>query len=153
MFTLLTIFAYISVFAARVSEDAGILNSWINVPSNLLILMVISIGTVVGSRAIKVEQAKSGALPLIDNSSLTTNRDGKTDLVKIQMLIWTVIAIIVYLTILHQFISNHCFLFVVPEGCPKNPLTLPDIDTAFMVLLGVSQGGYVANQLADKPTT
>ncbi len=110
VFTMLTVFAYTTVFAARAWEG-GLLkslkegNDWLNVPSNLLILMGITVGTAVASRAIKVEQAKTGTLPTEDKSSLSTNRDGKTDLVKIQMLIWTVIAVVVYLQILWQFMG------------------------------------------------
>ncbi len=156
LFTMLTVFAYTTVFAARAFENggAGLLatlkdgNSWLNVPSNLLILMGISVGTAVASRAIKVEQAKAGILPVEDKSSLTSNRDGKTDLVKIQMLIWTVIAVFVYLQILWQFMGHHCY--AITEGCPKEwGNALPDIDTAFMVLLGISQGGHVVNQLSQ----
>lgn len=147
IFTLLTIFAYTTVFAARVGEISGLINnSWVNVPSNLLILMGISVGTAIASRAIKVEQIKSGNITesaASDESSLTTSRDGKTDLVKIQMLMWTLIAVVVYLNILWRFILN--------EGFKGDNPALPDIDTAFMVLLGISQGGHVANQLSEKP--
>lgn len=157
IFTMLTIFAYTTVFAARVfeKEGAGLLPSlkegdtWLGVPSNLLMLMGISIGTAVASRAIKVNQAENRTLPP-DESSLTTYRDGKTDLVKIQMLIWTTIAVFVYLQILWRFMLNECYL-PTAISCPKEwGNSLPDIDTAFLVLLGVSQAGQVVNQLSEK---
>jgi len=146
VFTMLCVFAYTSVFAARVGEVSGVLSGWISVPSNLLILMGFSIGTAVASRAIKVEQIKSGALPdsSPDLSSLTTYRDGRTDLIKIQMLIWTLIAVVVYLIYLWRYMGNEGFL-------GEHPTPLPDIDTAFMILLGASQGGQVVNQLTEKP--
>lgn len=158
VFTILTVFAYTTVFAARIFENngSGLLpalkdgNNWLNVPSNLLILMGISVGTAVASRAIKIEQVKTGSLSDEDKSSLTRNRDGKTDLVKIQMLIWTVIAVVVYLEVLWRFMLQECYL-TNSSGCPTQwGNTLPDIDTAFMALLGVSQGGYVVNQLSEK---
>lgn len=141
VFTMLTVFAYTTVFAARVGASDGVISNWIEVPTNLLILMGISAGTAVASKAIRVEQKKNGALSGTDESSLTTNRDGKTDLVKIQMLVWTLVAVAVYLTILKRFMENTVF--------ETGTLPLPDIDTTFMVLLGVSQGGYVVNQLSE----
>lgn len=163
IFTMLTIFAYTTVFAARMFEKdgAGLLPSlkdgdtWLGVPSNLLMLMGISVGTAVASRAIKVNQAENGTLPPNDNSSLTTYRDGKTDLVKIQMLIWTAIAVFVYLQILWTYMNNHCYLPL--DLLPKDTVcqkewgnSLPDIDTAFLALLGISQAGQVVNQLSEK---
>ena len=164
VFTMLTVFAYTTVFAARALGEGGSLiptaNEWLKVPSNLLILMGISVGTAVASRAIRVQQAAtesssadangSGA---DDRSSLTTDSKGKTDLVKIQMLIWTVIAVVVYLTILSRFMVNGCYLLKPTGACaPDWGSSLPDIDSAFMVLLGVSQGGYVINKLSkDSP--
>jgi hypothetical protein len=146
VFTMLTVFTYTSVFAARAWEVPGLLNGWVNVPTNLLILMGISVGTAVASRAIKVEQAKTNASldsAASDLSSLTTYHDGRTDLIKIQMLIWTLIGVVVYMTILGRFMIN--------EGFKGDNPSLPDIDTAFMLLLGVSQGGQIVNQLTEKP--
>jgi hypothetical protein len=158
VFTMLTVFAYCTVFAARIFENdgAGLLPSlkegdtWLGIPSNLMILMGISVGTAVASRAIKVSQAKSGDLPPVDNSSLTTYHDGTINLVKIQMLIWTAIAVFIYLEILWRFMGNHCFDLASTHPCPKDwGNSLPDIDTAFLALLGVSQGGQVINQLSE----
>lgn len=152
VFTMLCVFAYTSVFAARVGEISGLLNGWVGVPTNLLVMMGISIGTAVASRAIKVEQVKNGLVadsPEHDLSSLTTHRDGRTDLIKIQMLIWTLIGVAVYLMQLWRYMANSGFLG--DPAHPELPPTLPDIDTAFMVLLGASQGGQIVNQLTEKP--
>lgn len=166
VFTMLTIFAYTTVFAARAVLNEGKMllpgegNDWLKVPTNLLILMGISVGTAVASRAIKTQQKnnetqtgheKSESEKPTDQSSLTTDSKGRTDLIKIQMLVWTVIAVIVYLTILYRFMEKTCFLSPLPTGCPTDwGNTLPDIDSAFMVLLGVSQGGYVLNKLSQE---
>ena len=161
VFTMLTVFAYTTVFAARAmnGDDSLMSEQWLSVPSNLLILMGISVGTAVASRAIKVqnlppkpEGVRSENIPINEKSSLTEDSNGKTDLVKIQMLIWTAIAVIVYLTILWRFMINGCYLLNPTGTCVASwGNSLPDIDSAFMVLLGVSQGGYVVNKLADTP--
>lgn len=164
VFTMLTVFAYTSVFAARALNEGGALipgsKDWLRVPSNLLILMGISVGTAVASRAIRTQQETSEPASAVaepsataDRSSLTTDVKGRTDLIKIQMLIWTVIAVVVYLTILSRFMLNNCFLSD-PQSklCGDVGNSLPDIDSAFMVLLGVSQGGYVVNKLSESST-
>jgi hypothetical protein len=63
------------------------------------------------------------------------------------MLIWTLIGVAVYLTYLWRYmaLANEEFLREHP--------VLPDIDTAFMILLGASQGGQVVNQLTEKPAS
>jgi hypothetical protein len=85
VFTMLTIFAYTSVFAARVMNVDGFLTELPGIPTNLMILMGISVVNAVGSRAIRETQASSGTLPQYDLSSVYQDRDGKTDLIKIQM--------------------------------------------------------------------
>lgn len=155
VFTMLTVFAYTTVFAARFFEPGGALiptaKDWLQIPSNLLILMGISVGTAVASRAIR-SQNDTGlpASRVSDSSSLTTDVNGKTDLIKIQMLIWTVIAVVVYLAILSRFMMNSCYLMNQDAKlCGDVGNSLPDIDSAFMVLLGVSQGGYIVNKLSE----
>lgn len=161
VFTMLTIFAYTTVFAARAmnGDNSLLRDQWLVVPSNLLILMGISVGTAAASRAITVqnlppkpEGVKSENIPVNEDSSLTTDSDGRTDLVKIQMLIWTAVAVVVYLTILWRFMINGCYLLNPTGTCVASwGNSLPDIDSAFMILLGVSQGGYVVNKLAQTP--
>lgn len=161
VFTMLTLFAYTTVFAARAwAVGSGVL-SGVDVPANLLILMGVSATTAVASRAIRVEQEKTKAgkiksgelLPKEDKSDLLRDQDGKTDLVKIQMLMWTVIAVGVYLFNLVRFVNNECYTGAgAPPLCPGGPVTtLPDIDTAFMALLTVSHAGYIVNKLSEGP--
>src|ERR1043166_270604 len=161
VFLLMTVFAYTTVFAARAfGENGGVAiwanlgsgNTWLAIPGNLLMLMGISVGTAVAGRAIKVQQENANLAPADDKTSLTTNADGKTDLVKIQMLIWTVVAVFVYIRTLWVFMDHGCY--ATAAACPKEwGNSLPDIDTAFLALLGISQAGHVANQLSQNSTS
>jgi len=63
---------------------------------------------------------------------------GVPELAKIQMLGFTFVAVGIFLaTVIHQIASNP-------------PITgLPDIDTSLLVLMGLSQGGYVAKKIVS----
>ncbi|MEA2008390.1 MAG: hypothetical protein U9O54_04660, partial [Chloroflexota bacterium] len=75
-----------------------------------------------------------------DDSNALTDRNGKTSLVKIQMLIWTLVSATIYLITFSHWLE---------EGSPEG-YALPDIDGALLVLMGVAQGGYIGGKLTSK---
>lgn len=152
IFTILTVFAYVTVVAARFidSPPGEPLPALPAVPINLLVLMGLSITTSTTSKAIAITSQAEGKSSAEDKSTLLKDRDDKFDLTKAQMLIWALVAVGVYLVVLYSFISAKCYLGVnVPDLCPKDA-ALPDIDAAFLVLMGVSQGTYVAGKLVSR---
>jgi hypothetical protein len=144
-FTALTVFAYSTATAARFLDtqikDADI--SIPQVPLNLLFLMGLSVATATGSKGLTISYFSQNQLnPNQDQSSLTTNRQGETDLIKTQMLIWTAITIVIYVAQLSRYISG--------RGYAGDNMALPDIDGALLVLMGVSQGGYIAGKVVSR---
>lgn len=160
IFTVLTVFAYVTILAARYmalkpGDPLPVLPS---VPVNLMALMGLSYLMSASSKAIAVSDAPQ-TQSKEDKSNLVANPSGETDLTKVQMLIWTLISVIVYLFAFTQFISAQCFLdatfrashglAALPLQCPQDA-ALPDVDGALLVLMGVSQGGYVAGKLVSR---
>lgn len=148
IFTLVTIFSYVTVFAARLInlDPSADFPSLPVIPANLLVLMGLSVATTVSSKAISISYLEQRRLPQEDQSTLTKNREGDTDLIKVQMLIWTVIAAIVYIIRITRFIANKEFIPVDPT----QGLALPDIDGALLVLMGLAEGGYVGGKLVGR---
>jgi hypothetical protein len=146
LFTAVAVFAYVTVYAARVIAGGPEgLTALPNVPENLVIMMGLSVVTAAASKGITVSYLREGELPARDKSGIASDRDGRTDLTKVQMLIWTLVAVVVYLvTFFHQ----------MAESCPAASVTcaatMPDVDRALLVLMGVSQGGYVAGKLVSR---
>lgn len=144
VFTAVTVFAYVTVYAARVIALAPNeqLPSLPEVPVNLLILMGLSVATASSSKAITITYLQQNQLPTEDKSSLIANREGASDLTKVQMIIWTLIAAAIYIIRINRFI--------VTQEYAQGNIALPDIDGALLVLMGASQGGYVAGKLVSR---
>ena len=146
IWTLVVIFAYMSVYAARAYTGHWEVIS--DIPANVLIAMGFSTVTMAGAKGITASYSASGQVARVqadpnnpkDNAgpgSIFCNDDGKPDLSKIQMLSWTLIASFIYISRLAQTI--HAALLV-----------LPDIDPAMMVLMGLGQGAYLGKKLTTK---
>jgi hypothetical protein len=149
IFTAVTVFAYVTAVAARLLDPLldGAASSLPQIPLNLMILMGLSVVTATGSKGLTISYIEQNRLnPNRDESSLATNREGETDLTKAQMLIWTLIAAVIYLAQLVRYISLREY---AAEGLQP---ALPDIDGTLLVLMGVSQGGYLAGKVVSRAT-
>jgi hypothetical protein len=109
------------------------------IPDNLLITMGFSITTMAASKGITSGFVSNGLILKNINKKtgirgLALDDDDVPDLSKIQMLIWTVIAIVVYTL---NFIKT----LNTSNG-------LPDIDGTLMTLMGLGQGGYLVKKFA-----
>jgi hypothetical protein len=150
VWTAVVVFVYALLYFSRAKLDAIS-----NIPQNVLIALGFSITTAVGAKGITVSYLNSGSIAkpassqpggATDLSALVTHDDSPTpDLTKIQMLIWTIIALVVYLHTVYYSLSSF-------KTCVGNACTFPDIDTSLMVLMGLSQGAYLGNKLVAAGT-
>lgn len=111
-----------------------------NVPVNLLTVLGFSTGTAALARGITAGYVQSGRLvqppPGSAKSGLVQDDSGAPDLSKLQIMAFTLIAIGIFVaTLIHQIVSNPVIT------------TLPNIDSSLLVLMGISQGGYLATML------
>lgn len=143
IWTLITLFAYVSIFGARfLSMKAGEPVSSVELPGlpvKLLILMGLSVATAAGSKGVTISYKSQGLIDKKGGGLLTTPQED-ADLIKIQMLVWTIIAAGIYMITVVDNISNNTF-------------ELPDIEGALLVLMGASQGAYIGNKLVSKDVT
>jgi hypothetical protein len=156
LWTAVIVFTYAWYYALRADKTTGGPPATINdLPENVLIAMGMSAVTLAGAKAIttsyllrglidKPEQAPENA----SAANLVANDNDAPDLTKIQMLVWTFIAVVVYLVQVAIMARTYggCTLppagGVLPAGC-----RFPDIDAALMVLMGLGQGTYLGNKL------
>lgn len=149
VFTIVTVFAYVTAFFARVLEPKaqGAL-TLPDVPVNLLILMGLSVVTASSSKGIVVSYLRQNQVTSSDESNAVSDREGATDLSKVQMLIWTFVAATIYLIRFGQFIATQEYL---PKELGQG-FALPDIDGALLVLMGAADGGYIGGKLVSRTT-
>jgi hypothetical protein len=140
IWTAAALFAYASVFGARLLE-VGLRQTLATlpmIPLNLLLLMGFSATTAVGSKGVTVTYKTRGVIP-DTGGSLTLNPEGQPDMVKAQMVVWSLIGAMIYLASVVNFVGA--------KGYLTSQLALPDVDGTLLVLMGVSQGSYLGNKL------
>jgi hypothetical protein len=133
------VFGYSVLWVLRAKQ--GDWSAISNVPVNVLTVLGFSTGTAAAAKGITTGYVQSGRLvqpPAADGAKggLVEDNGGAPDLGKIQIMAFTLIATGIYLaTLIHQIVSNPVIT------------TLPNIDSSLLVLMGISQGGYLANKL------
>jgi hypothetical protein len=149
------IFAYAVLWVLRAKQ--GNYSAISDVPVNLLTVLGFSTGTAAAAKGItsgyvqtgrvakttakqnaaaQAAAGKQGAAAAASKGGILTDDNGTPELAKIQMMGFTLIAVGVFLaTVIHQIVSN-----------PVST-SLPNIDSSLLVLMGISQGGYLGKKL------
>ena len=134
VWTAVIVFVYVLLFGTLDWKHREILSS---IPYNVLLVMGFSVTTAVGAKGITVSYLNSGQIAKPASaqaggdtslSGLVAHDDsGTPDLTKVQMLIWTVIATVVYLYRVHHTLAGiaACNLTTTP---PDTLCKFPDID-------------------------
>lgn len=158
MWTAAVVFAYLAIYA---SPDAAGLHHFeplANFPGNLLAAMGISAATAVAAKAVTTTNLANGkqkpsfdadaaaaapggpdpSAPETVQGGVFQSDDGTPDLGKIQMIIWTLIAIGVFLARVISELSG---------GSPSRQL--PDIGQPLMILMGLGHAAYVGKKIAE----
>lgn len=73
------------------------------------------------------------------------NEDGKPAVTRFQMFVWTFISIIAYFVILGMTVNS---MVAMPNLDGVENFAIPDIHETLLVLMGISQGAYVAGKMA-----
>ncbi len=147
--------SYIAVYVARVLT--GHSGASPQVPANVLIALGFSTTTmatakgittlyIAGGRTVKEPPPTAANSTNVDmRGGLLSDDTGITDLSKVQLVTWTLIALAVYMFAVQSRIS------AIPHNCtaPCSPDSIPDIDSVLMVLTGLSQGGYLGKKLVE----
>ena len=139
--TAVIVWGYAAIAARRWIDGAP--PGEIGMPTNLLILMGLGAGTALGAKLVTV--SRGGRAPLADSSartyrSLVADDQGTPALEKIQVLAWTFVAIGVFAVSVWQLLA-----------ATGPPSSLPNVDDALLVLLGIGQVAYVGVKALPRP--
>jgi hypothetical protein len=157
VWTSVVVFSYVLLWSTRAIFGQGPdkLRAISELPENLLLAMGFSVTTLAGAKAITMSFVRGGELSKEKpaegeaNAGLLTKDDLKTpDLAKVQMLVWTLIAAVMYLV--NVFKAQADFQTCGTAGHPA--CQIPDIDGVLMVLMGLAQGAYLGNKLTTRET-
>jgi hypothetical protein len=77
-----------------------------------------------------------GSIPSLSPTALVNDDDNCPDFTKAQLFFWTVVAAVLYIVQAHTNMANH-----IAAG------SLPDIDAALIVLMGMGHGTYLGGKL------
>ena len=137
------LFGYVATWVLRAEQgDYAALS---DIPVNLLTVLGFSTGTAAAAKGITAGYVQTGkvvktGVPANPTAATTggvfQDDTGGPELAKIQMIAFTIIAIGVFLaTVFHQIAIGD-----IKDG-------LPNIDSSLLVLMGISQGGYLGKKL------
>jgi IPT/TIG domain len=145
LWLVVVLFAYTALWVLR--AQAGDYSAITDVPANLMTVLGLSATTAVAAKGITVGYQQTGKVdkPKAEDGKasggLLKDDSGFPELAKIQMMGFTILAVGIFLaTLIHQIHSNP----VQAE--------LPNIDSSLLVLMGLSQGGYVGKKLVSIAT-
>jgi hypothetical protein len=137
------LYGYVAIWVLRAWQ--GDYTALSNIPVNTLTVLGFSTGTAAAAKGITLGYVQTGKVAKTgapDNSTAATSGgifqddSGAPELAKIQMIAFTIIAIGIFLaTVFHQIATGD-----IKDG-------LPNIDSSLLVLMGISQGGYLGKKL------
>jgi hypothetical protein len=138
-------FSYITIYAARCIVAGGLADPITDFPPNVLWILGISTGTMTVAKGITSSYVSSGAVAKSDAaqgslSDLVVDDGGSSDLSKLQMFIWTLIAVVLYLV---RLITN----ITTSDGSSPE---FPDLDQSLLYLSGLSATGYLGKKVVTR---
>jgi hypothetical protein len=165
MWSVIIVFAFLTVYLVRVSggvfdPPTGIL------PEN--ILKILGISAVVPAASLGLNHNKyrdvhiaSRSVAADPNGTIAQRfahlkahsgwssillEGGSSSITRLQMFVWTWIGIFIYLTVFFGYLYT---LTLSSSPTQFNEVSLPDIDPTLVVLMGISQGSFVAGKVAS----
>ena len=148
IWTFVAVFAYLVVLSSRILLHS-IFSPPSELPYHLLIAMGLSVVTASAAEAIDIKDSSKKDTVMRDalkepnpnigkvlEPGIFTDDRGRPDLSKIQMMVWTGVAIIVFLI---GLIRNIWWTLQPPE--------IPDIDEALLALLDIGQSAYITKKI------
>lgn len=172
IWTFIITFAFLGIYLVRIF--GGVLEPPPAIPTNILALMGISVAVPIlsgGISRIKYTTSTSASKdppPQLPPLSTMLEENKKPALTRFQMFRWTWIGIIIYIAILFSTVTttlgigdakvceqlqpNDIRFSQIHCGKPLTKMTLPDIDPTLVILMGLSQGGYLGGKIVTTPS-
>jgi IPT/TIG domain-containing protein len=147
LWLIVILFGYAAIWALRALQ--GDYSALSDIPVNLLTVLGFSTGTAAAAKGITSGYVQAGKVtkagapkgePPKNTGGIFQDDGGAPDLSKIQMMGFTIIAIGIFVaTVVHLILSA--------KTNANLTTSLPNIDPSLMVLMGISQGGYLGKKL------
>jgi hypothetical protein len=161
VWTAAVVFSFLALYEIRFSKSYC--QEMPGVPTNLLIAMGISVATAVSAKSIAMSSqsktdtatavAAAAGVQLVappSQSGIFADDSGKPDLGKVQVVLWTAIAVGVFLSEVFALIHNPGTpYFDAKLGHTVWDLGLPDIGQTLMILMGLGNGAYIGKKIAE----
>ncbi|HLJ30396.1 MAG TPA: hypothetical protein VKY85_27065 [Candidatus Angelobacter sp.] len=149
LWTAIVLFSFTALLAIKFTSSDS--NKWeplqANLPSNVLIVLGISVASAGSAKAITTSYSKTGRIQKKGVApskgrfaDVFADDDGQPDLSKIQVIAWTFVAIVAYLiTVCHHISATDL-------------TTIPDIDKSLIALMGLGHAAYLGNKAVENVT-
>jgi len=149
VWTAAVVFAFLAIFQIRFGS--GCWQDLPGLPTNLLIAMGITVVTTVSAKSIAVSSASTpDAAAPTGRSGIFSNDAGQPDIGKVQVVLWTAIAVGIFLSEVFATIQNPGSPHFDPKlGRSVWDLGLPDIGQTLMILMGLGNGAYLGKKIAQ----
>jgi hypothetical protein len=147
----LIVAAYCGIYAIRLSQS-GISTPLPGIPLELLGVLGLTTATTLGSQAVTLQYQAQNRISDSDKSDLIRNRDGNADITKVQMLVWTLVGLAVYVTGMLSAVSNNCYTLDLKVLKSNTNLEQSDWDQCRAVWLKQGESGAEArgNLIGEK---
>jgi hypothetical protein len=141
------VFVYVALYVVR--AQSGDYSAISDIPANVMTVLGFSTGTMIIAKGIRTTSVNNGdspnRAPTADSAGvaagLFADDTGVPELAKVQMLVFTFIAIGIFVAgFFHQLAASSV------------STALPTIDSSLLVLMGISQGGYLGKKLVTSGT-
>jgi hypothetical protein len=137
------VFVYVTLWVVRAAS--GNFSAISDIPANVMTVLGFSTGTMVIAKGIRVATGPPGLAPNAATTSvlsgLFADDAGVPALAKVQILTFTFIAVGIFLAgFVHQLTATQV------------STSLPNIDASLLVLMGISQGGYLGKKIVTSGT-
>lgn len=147
VWTIVIAFSYVWISVIRLLEDGVSFST--EIPPNLYLLLGISVAVPLVSvgytkSAYKPDTPAKPPDPL-PPFGMMLKQKGKIALNRFQMFLWTIISIVLYLSVVVGAVTE--------AGVDVATLSLPDIDPTLLYLMGLSQTGYLAGRVVGEEKT
>lgn len=146
VWTIIITFAYFGIYLTRIfGSELGLPPE---IPSNLLVLMGISVAVPILNKQISdkkyanvppADAVPPASRPLPSTLLSMLQENGQLSLTRFQMFAWTWIGIIIYLFLLYFTVNT--------EMGNVKQLSLPNIDGTIVFLMGLSQAAYLGKKM------
>lgn len=148
LWLIVILFGYVAIWVLRAEQ--GNYTALSDIPVNILTVLGFSTGTAAAAKGITAGYVQTGkvaktGVPANPTPATTggifQDDSGGPELAKIQLMAFTIIGIGIFLaTVFHQIAIGD-----IKDG-------LPNIDSSLLVLMGISQGGYLGKKLVTYGT-